>query len=106
MIIFKKLKSKSPECQNVTTTERSYYGPLILAHLTPQIPQNRKEDLDLKLFDKIEKIPQLQLNEFITLKKIKTTINNGVLKRMLHVPTFRIFDLLVIITTKYWLFNI
>ena len=36
------------------------------------------------------------LNELITLKKIKATPNNGVFKRVLHVPTFRIFDVQVI----------
>ena len=92
MIIFKKLRTKSPEYQNIVGTELYPQGPPILAHFTPQ---SRQEDPNLKLFDKIEKTPQLQLNEFITLKKIRTTINNGVLKRMLHVPTFRIFDLLV-----------
>jgi len=40
--------------------------------------------------------PTPSLNELITLNKIKTTPNNGIFKRVLHVPTFRIFDVQVI----------
>ena len=36
-----------------------------------------------------------QLNELITLKKIKTTSNNGILKRAFHTPSFKIFDVQV-----------
>ena len=38
----------------------------------------------------------LQLHELVTLKKLKGTSNNGLLKRMLHVPTFRMLDIQVI----------
>lgn len=39
--------------------------------------------------------PPLQLNELITLNKIRNTNNNGVIKRMLHAPTFKMLDVQV-----------
>ena len=42
--------------------------------------------------------PPLQLNELITLKKIRVTSNNGIIKRMLHTPTLKMIDIQV--TTK------
>lgn len=35
----------------------------------------------------------MSLSELITLKKIKTTQRNGILKRMLHAPSFKIYDI-------------
>ena len=39
--------------------------------------------------------PPLQLNELITLKKIRVTSNNGIIKRMLHTPTLKMIDIQV-----------
>ena len=61
----------------------------------------RSEGVKVRLMDNLSgsanSIPVLQLNELITLRKMNTTVRNGVVKRMLHVPSFRMFDVLVII---------
>lgn len=62
------------------------------------------EEVKIKLIDKsaiLGSIPILQLNELITIKKVKTTVRNGVIKRMLHVPSFKMFDVLVISNPHY-----
>jgi len=50
----------------------------------------------LKFFDQFAagKVKtKISLNEMVTLKKVKSTQSNGVLKRMLHVPTMNVYDL-------------
>lgn len=54
--------------------------------LKPKVSRNR-------MISAITSIPQL--NELITLKKIANTENNGILKRVLHTPTFKIYDIMV-----------
>ena len=79
LFIFKKLaSSKSPN--NVVPTEAN-------------------EEVRVKVVEKGSKptiVSSFRLNELITLKKIKTTLNRGALKRMLHAPTFKVYDLQVI----------
>jgi len=57
----------------------------------------KKNQAQLKPFDLKESFPTptLQLNELITIKKTKTTTTNGVVKRMLHSPSFRLYDIQV-----------
>jgi len=61
------------------------------------------DDVRIKMIDK-SALPStmsvLQLSELITVKKVKTTNRNGVIKRMLHAPSFRLFDILVRIFEK------
>lgn len=56
------------------------------------------DEVRIKMIDK-SALPStmsvLQLSELITVKKLKTTNRNGVIKRMLHAPSFRLFDILV-----------
>jgi len=59
---------------------------------------SNNDELKLKLMERISApnmTPVLQLNELITVKKVKSTDQNGVIKRMLHVPSFRLFDIMV-----------
>lgn len=64
----------------------------------------KSEGVKVRLMDNLSgtanSIPVLQLNELITLRKMNTTVRNGIVKRMLHVPSFRMFDILVIISMK------
>ena len=58
------------------------------------------EELRMKKVTKASHPPlsiSLQLHELVTIKKLKETSNNGILKRMLHVPTFRMIDIQVIL---------
>ena len=61
------------------------------------------DEVRIKMIDK-SALPStmsvLQLSELITVKKVKTTNRNGVIKRMLHAPSFRLFDILVRIFEK------
>jgi len=59
---------------------------------------SNNDELKLKMMERLSApnmAPVLQLNELITVKKIKNTAHNGVIKRMLHVPSFRLFDIMV-----------
>ena len=87
-IILRKMKSRSPDAinKNDILTEPTILLPVAIKAI----------DCKPKLPDFIEKIQKIQLNEFITLKKVKTTINKGVVKRMLHVPSFKTYDIIVI----------
>jgi hypothetical protein len=95
LIIFKKYKSRSPETDQANVQQQPLVEP-IKSMPTVQQPynQNKRDLINFKMFDMLEKIPKIQLSQFITLKKIRTTINHGIVKRMLHVPTFRIYDIL------------
>ncbi len=79
LFVLKKIisKSKSPESLDPPKNNEVQVKPL-----------NIKDPLPT---------PTLQLNELITLKKIKTSITNGVVKRMLHAPSFRIYDIQVLL---------
>jgi hypothetical protein len=72
LIIFKKVSSKSPESKFFS----------------------EKEEVKVKVVNKESLNTQvLQLNELITLRKVKTTHSQGTIKRMVHAPTLRIFDI-------------
>lgn len=72
LIIFKKVGSKSPESKFF----------------------NEPDDVKIKVVSKEALNTQvLQLNELITLRKIKTTQSQGTIKRMVHAPTLRVFDI-------------
>lgn len=77
LIVFKKKASNTMESKFFDTTN---------------------DEIKVKLIDKVSNVntvPVLQLNELITIKKVRNTNRNGVIKRMLHAPSFKIFDVLV-----------
>lgn len=84
IVILKKFLSKSPE-NNIPVAAGDRHANFSNA---------------MKFFEqfvaplaKIKK--KILLHEMITLKKIKTTQSNGILKRMLHVPSLNTYDLQV-----------
>lgn len=75
LIVFKKMLSQ----------QQSEAKPANLSH------ENIK---DYKVVSKESVVSSvLQLNELITLKKIQTTESNGILKRMVHGPSLKLFDI-------------
>ncbi len=60
---------------------------------------NPNDAMRIKFLDKLPVPKQvtmvLQLNELITVRKIRNTKKNGIIKRMLHVPSFKLFDVIV-----------
>lgn len=85
IVIFKKFLSKSPENKVI---------PVMETH-------NTNFSNAMKFFDQFASplLPKMKmkvhLSEMITLKKIKSTQNGGVTKRMLHVPSMNIYDIQV-----------
>ena len=59
---------------------------------------SKNEDVKVKLIDKASMVMapvKIELNELITIKKVKNTARNGTIRRMLHVPSFKVFDVIV-----------
>jgi hypothetical protein len=85
---------------NTRRSDKSFVIKKIFGKLTDQ-----QQNLDMSIDDMRFHLPrnrvmsssamQVTLNELITLKKIKPTSNNGILKRVLHAPSFQIFDVQV-----------
>jgi len=68
----------------------------VFKKITSKSPDTPMEDLRVKVLEKGVKpsvLSSFRLNELITLKKVKMTQNRGAVKRMLHAPTFKIYDL-------------
>jgi len=91
-----------PFAENVDPNRRADKS-FIIKKLFAKLPE--PEFFDFSLDDQkprpmrnrvVSATPTPQLNEIITLKKLRNTANNGIFKRALHVPTFRIFDVQVI----------
>lgn len=80
LFVFNKMLQKGPKSK-------------FFAHLE----EAKNQDLLINKRNSITNTPKppLQLNELITLKKIRVTKNSGVIKRMLHVPTLKMIDLQV-----------
>lgn len=104
VIVFRKLLSKSPESRDVQN--RSAEG----VNRVLQFGKLRKEDsLDLGIRKAeslqsnvnggniriVQQKTKICLNEMVTLKKIRTTTGNGIIKRMLHAPSMNIYDIQV-----------
>ena len=71
----------------------------VFKKMTSKSPDTPIEDLRVKVLEKGIKpsvVSSFRLNELITLKKVKMTQNRGAVKRMLHAPTFKIYDLQVL----------
>ena len=84
IIIFKKFLSKSPE-NNIP----------VLDGITNQLSSAMK--LLNKLSSPMAKLKsKISLNEMITLRKVRTTQSNGIIKRMLHAPSLNIYDIQVL----------
>ena len=83
VIVFKKFLSKSPE-SNVPVVDKDAqsFGNAVklLSQLSSHLPKMKAK---------------ISLNQMITLRKVKTTANNGILKRMLHAPSLTVYDLQV-----------
>jgi len=70
----------------------------VFKKITSKSPDTPMEDIRVKVLEKGIKpsvLSSFRLNELITLKKVKMTQNRGAVKRMLHAPTFKIYDLQV-----------
>ena len=86
LFVFKKMPMKIPSSGAIEATNANI--------------NNNTEEVRVKVIDRVIKpnlMPSIRLNQLITLKKICTTINRGTLKRMLHAPTFKIYDIQVTI---------
>jgi hypothetical protein len=84
IVILKRFLSKSPE-SNIPPHGADKYSNF----------SNAIKFLDPYFVPSSKIKTKISLNEMITLKKIKTTQSNGVLKRMLHVPSLNTYDLQV-----------
>ena len=83
IVVFKKFLSKSPE-NKIPIMENV----------------NSNFSNAMKFFDQFTGLQaktktKVTLSEMITLKKIKSSQNGGITKRMLHVPTLNIYDIQV-----------
>ena len=70
----------------------------VFKKITSKSPDTPIEEMRVKVLEKGIKpsvVSSFRLNELITLKKVKMTQNRGAVKRMLHAPTFKIYDLQV-----------
>jgi len=90
--------SSKPLAENIDPNRRADKS-FIIKKLFAKLPE--PEFFDFSLDDQkprpmrnriVSATPTPQLHEIITLKKLRTTANNGIIKRTLHVPTFRILD--------------
>lgn len=79
VVILRKVQSRSPE------------GPYVGRNLSEML---KSPPLLRGLGDKAKR-HRISLNEMITIKKMRSTENNGVIKKVLHAPTMSIFDLQV-----------
>lgn len=92
IIVFKRFLSKSPDNKMPVTVEDSN--------------KNTGFDSAAKLFEQLS-LPvtkaksKITLSEMITLRKVQTTQNSGILKRMLHAPSLNIYDIQVNIHQFY-----
>ena len=104
LIIFRKLVSNSPDKKKLPHFEELLTGKNMDSDNTKiseslKIPSFEKL-ISHALNNKVNIVEKLQtmsnfkiyLNELLTLKKSKITSNRGIVKKMLHAPSFRIYD--------------
>ena len=105
LIIFRKLVSKSPDKIKLPHFEELLTGKNLdsdkskISQHPIKIPNfelliTDPSDNKVNIVEKFQTISnfKIYLNELLTLKKSKITSSHGIVKKMLHAPSFRIYD--------------
>ena len=104
LIIFRKLVSNSPDKKKLPHFEELLTGKNLDTDKTKiseslKIPDfekliNNAVNNKVNIVEKFQTISnsKIYLNELLTLKKSKITSSRGIVKKMLHAPSFRIYD--------------
>lgn len=89
VIVFRKFLSKSPDARRIV--ENKHQAQMA----KPLRIRDEFKNLHNREVVQQQQKAKISLNEMVTLKKIRTTSSNGVVKRMLHALTMHIYDVQV-----------